>query len=454
MGVYKDEGMVDMFFRITVNNIRVSMLAFVMGLTASLGTIVVLIHNGIMLGTFQYFFYQEGLLMTSFLTIWIHGTIEISSIIIAGAAGIVLGNSILFPKTHSRLVSLQMGAYRALRILLGTVPLFVAAGLLESFVTRHTEWPTAIKAGIIILSAILILFMWVIYPWRYSKGRYVRQPLTLDINPTVAQELNHRSINRLSTVTTQTMVLLRAHFGWLMVYGLLPAWSLILAGSWMYYKFMFDDYTVSTSLMYYEYGGWESFVLYSVAIAYVVAISTIRIEQFHESKASILGFFKFNGIRVLLSVSLLWAAFYFLPDWWWLLVVAVIPIHFFLSWASDISHQKKSVFAKFGYYFSHSYNAWGHYIIILLVLGLLSFVLSALLYSTLSDFLTEFISWHDFGLADGYSSYWLINGISALLPLLLFMAGTYISVFLYYSVENRHYAADLNRRLENFGLSE
>ncbi|MEL7005973.1 MAG: stage II sporulation protein M, partial [Bacteroidota bacterium] len=81
MGVYSSMSQVSMFFTITFNNVRVSFMAFGGGLFFSIGAGLLLFYNGVMLGTFQQFFYQKGLLVFSFLSIWIHGTIEISSIV-------------------------------------------------------------------------------------------------------------------------------------------------------------------------------------------------------------------------------------------------------------------------------------------------------------------------------------------------------------------------------------
>lgn len=169
MAVYKSMGRGDMFFAITVNNIKVSFMAFSMGILLSLGTGFVLLQNGIMLGAFQYFFYQQGFLWSSFLTIWIHGTIEIASIIIAGAAGLVIGNSILFPGTYPRMYSFVKGARRGLKIVIGLVPLFMMAGFLESFVTRLTDWHWLLRLGIILASAYFVLYYFVIYPQKLQK---------------------------------------------------------------------------------------------------------------------------------------------------------------------------------------------------------------------------------------------------------------------------------------------
>ena len=168
MAVYKSMHQSDMFFAITFNNVRVSFLAFAMGLLISVGTGFILFYNGVMLGVFQYFFYQKGLLLTSFLTIWIHGTLEISAIVLAGAAGLVMGNSLLFPGTFPRLESFRRGARRGLKMVIGLVPIFVVAGFLESFITRQTEWPTLIKLAIIGGSAFFIIYYFVIYPTKHS----------------------------------------------------------------------------------------------------------------------------------------------------------------------------------------------------------------------------------------------------------------------------------------------
>ena len=72
----------NMFLGITINNIRVSLMAFVLGIFLGIGTLFLIMRNAIMLGAFQYFFYDKGVLWESVRTIWIHGTIEISVIII------------------------------------------------------------------------------------------------------------------------------------------------------------------------------------------------------------------------------------------------------------------------------------------------------------------------------------------------------------------------------------
>jgi uncharacterized membrane protein SpoIIM required for sporulation len=168
LAIYGSQDELNMFFSITVNNIRVSFIVFVMGIFFSVGSGYFLITNGIMVGVFQYFCYQHGFLATSLLTIWLHGTLEISSIVIAGCAGLVMGNSLIFPKTFTRLASFKKGAKQGLKIIIGLVPLFITAGFIESFLTRRHLglWPSLM---IIIPSGLFIMWYFVIYPIQLNK---------------------------------------------------------------------------------------------------------------------------------------------------------------------------------------------------------------------------------------------------------------------------------------------
>jgi len=168
-GVYKDMNPVFMFLAIMMNNIYVSFRIFVYGIFLGGGTLMDLFTNGIMLGSFQYFFFSKGLGWASVLVIWIHGTLEISAIIISGGAGLLLAKGILFPGTYSRMVSLRLAALKGIKIMVGLVPVFMAAAFLESFVTRHDHMPLFLSLLILLLSLFFILYYFVFYPRRLSK---------------------------------------------------------------------------------------------------------------------------------------------------------------------------------------------------------------------------------------------------------------------------------------------
>ena len=107
VAIYKSGSNWGSAFGITLNNLYVGMQSFIYGVFGGLGTGLVLLYNGIMVGAFQFFFYKEGVLWESMRGIWIHGSMEIFAIVIEGAAGLILGASILFPKTYSRLTSFR-----------------------------------------------------------------------------------------------------------------------------------------------------------------------------------------------------------------------------------------------------------------------------------------------------------------------------------------------------------
>ena len=135
----------------------------------SVGTLYIMMRNGIMLGSFLYFFYDNDLLWESTRTIWIHGTIEISVIVIASCAGMVLGNGLLFPGTYTRLDSFKRSFKAGLKIMVSTIPFFIVAGFLEGFVTRHTEMPDWLALLIIAASLFSILYYYVYYPIKLTK---------------------------------------------------------------------------------------------------------------------------------------------------------------------------------------------------------------------------------------------------------------------------------------------
>jgi len=171
--IYKSGSMVGSFLGITVNNIRVAFLAYALGVITSIGTAYVLFSNGIMLGAFMTFFYTKGVLFEASKSVWLHGTIEISVIIIAGCAGMVMGNSILFPKTYSRRVSFMKGAKDGLKIVVSTIPFFIIAGFIEGFITRYSNMPVWLAMLIIFSSLGLIIFYYIIYP-NLLKKTYAR----------------------------------------------------------------------------------------------------------------------------------------------------------------------------------------------------------------------------------------------------------------------------------------
>ncbi|PIQ47898.1 MAG: hypothetical protein COW03_13220 [Cytophagales bacterium CG12_big_fil_rev_8_21_14_0_65_40_12] len=170
LAVYGRGGQMDTFFAITFNNVRVSFLAFAAGLLVSVGTGYLLFQNGVMVGCFFTFLGQQGYLNEAFKVVMLHGTLELSAIVLAGGAGFVMGNSILFPGTYSRMASFKRGAIEGLKIVMGLMPVFILAGFIEGFFTRFTNMPIAISLFVITGSAAFIIYYYIFYPIKVANA--------------------------------------------------------------------------------------------------------------------------------------------------------------------------------------------------------------------------------------------------------------------------------------------
>lgn len=169
LAVYHNGSAIVDFIVITFNNIKVGFIAFVSGILTPIFPIFMLFNNGEMIGSFDGFLIQQGVGARANSILWIHGVFEIFVIIVCGAAGIILGKSVLFPNTFTRLQSVQKGFGDGMKICFSTVPFFICAGFLESFVTRYSLMPIPIAIGIIIISLCIIVFYYIIYPKKLHK---------------------------------------------------------------------------------------------------------------------------------------------------------------------------------------------------------------------------------------------------------------------------------------------
>jgi uncharacterized membrane protein SpoIIM required for sporulation len=157
------------FASIFINNVMVSLKEFAGGILLGIPTVLGLMYNSVMVGAFEYMFYSKGLINDSLLTILIHGTIELSTFVIAAASGLVLAKSWIFPGTKSRLAALKQGAKEGVIIAMSNVPMLFIAAIFEGFITRHSDMPIALKLFIITISLCLVVGYFVIYPLKLMK---------------------------------------------------------------------------------------------------------------------------------------------------------------------------------------------------------------------------------------------------------------------------------------------
>jgi uncharacterized membrane protein SpoIIM required for sporulation len=236
MAVYKDARATGMTTRIAVNNLFVAFQTAIMGVAASIGTIFILLYNGIMVGAFQYFFIEKGVFWESFLTIWIHGTLEISAIIIAGAAGLVAGSGLLFPGTYTRGQAFQISVRRGMKMFFGIVPIIALAAFFEGFFTRYTETPDFVRAAFILVSLGFVLWYFVWLPRHKAKTGGFSEPLRdKEIPPTREHAVDFIAIKSVGEILSDAFTALRRHpkttlWGLLGTTTLFAAWAFSLSG--------------------------------------------------------------------------------------------------------------------------------------------------------------------------------------------------------------------------------
>lgn len=170
IGVYESGSNWGSTLYIIQNNITVGLKLYIYGLFAGIGTVLFAMFNSIMVGSFQYFFVTQGVLGQSARGIWVHGVFEIFSMVIETMAGLVLGASILFPKTFSRLNSFKVGFKDSFKIFLSTVPFTIVAGILEGYVTRYAlKMNLGINLFIIFGTLFIISYYYIYYPFIVNK---------------------------------------------------------------------------------------------------------------------------------------------------------------------------------------------------------------------------------------------------------------------------------------------
>jgi uncharacterized membrane protein SpoIIM required for sporulation len=169
-GVYQDSNSFIMFIRIMVNNILVSFIYFFRGIALGIPSLVSLGKESIRLGAFEYMFYAKGLGGQAVTTVLIHGLLELTAIIIACAAGVIMGISFLFPGTNRRIDAFRDGTKDGIKMIIGLIPVFVIAAFYEGFVTRYYKMPLVLNLLLLLSSAFFIFWYFVIYPSRVTKN--------------------------------------------------------------------------------------------------------------------------------------------------------------------------------------------------------------------------------------------------------------------------------------------
>lgn len=161
---YSSDPAVQFTTEVTFNNIRVSVLAFAAGVAACVGAAALMVFNGLNVGVAAGLFYAAGEAPRFWGLILPHGLLEITAVVLAGAAGLRLGWTLIDPGDMTRSQALAAEGRRSVTVIIGLVLAFVAAGLIEGFITG-SSLPTPVRVGV--GAAVWATFL--TYLWRFGR---------------------------------------------------------------------------------------------------------------------------------------------------------------------------------------------------------------------------------------------------------------------------------------------
>lgn len=464
MSVYGNNGgEMYSFISIAQNNLRVTLMAFVLGIFFSVGSAVYMFFNGIMVGAFQWFFKVRGLLLTSFLTIWVHGAFEISGIVIAGAAGITLGNGFMFPGTLTRMQSLSIAAKRGVKVIIGLFPIILFAAFIEGFATRHTEWPDLVKGGIIFLSFSTMVFYFVLYPYIVAKkhnfsGKVSEKPTFVE-----KKTFELYKVRSLGGVFTDTFVFYRKFFHYFSKVYWITFPATIAYVTWFFYQHpyggtinnWYENMSISFGMSNSAFR-WESFsvltFLFSLNVVSIFFAFTLADKQktpTHFSKAYFTYVLKniwrvlpvIGSVLLLLKVDL------------WIIFLACFLMPFVLSLSFPGAFENRKLFTGIGRGLSIGKRGWasglGVFFVFLFILGLIFFFA----FGPIQDLIKMVLDWFLVSTTDDY--FLIMNIVEACLYMLI--ANLIVPLFfiafniLYLSTVEKEEAYGLFEKLKRFG---
>lgn len=141
---------------IIANNVQVTFAAFAFGLTAGVGTLLLLLTNGVALGGVMGLYASKGIATLLIKFVAPHGVLELSAICIAGGAGLLLAAALLLPGERTRRRALVENGQRAIRMIGVSCVLLIVAGTLEGFVSPIPSWSLGAKLAVSAGTAVLL----------------------------------------------------------------------------------------------------------------------------------------------------------------------------------------------------------------------------------------------------------------------------------------------------------
>ena len=143
---------------IMTNNMSVGFTTFALGITGGIGTIYMMAFNGLLMGVIGMACWFSGMSLQLWSFVAPHGVLELPAIFIAGGAGLRIAQGLLFPGILPRRESLSRSGLEAVKLLLGTIPILIIAGLIEAFVS-----PTAMAMSLKFSMAAALFVLLAVY---------------------------------------------------------------------------------------------------------------------------------------------------------------------------------------------------------------------------------------------------------------------------------------------------
>lgn len=400
MAVYKSQSELRTFLPILYNNLKVDFLTFFSGIFMAIGSLVIMIVNGVMVGVFQYFFIERGLFWESFLGIWTHGALEISAIILSGGAGLTLGKGLLFPGTHSRFRAFKLSGMNGLKLIMGVAPITLLAAFIEGFLTRHTDIPDVIRFLFILLSFAFIFAYFYFYPRRVAKQQlHKNQETEKSLIYKAPVEFDASEIYPTAKIMTETFRLFFKSFGFfgrfLLFIPMLSAFLVAYNPLNLFHNYDTTNFTINDFFNYSEYPflGLLAILLFGT----LLLVSLAHLKQHVVSKSTDGNTLASpqlipSGLTVLLSFSLFAFIIYTDVDFTFAAAHIVFPLLIFMCCVSH--YQNLSFYESISYGQSLLMQSWSKFIVAAGVFVVLSLVLySTTIYGLRLLFIQDALVW-------------------------------------------------------------
>ncbi len=401
MAVYKERGAFGMSMGITLNNLMVAFITFIFGALFGVGTLIILISNAIMVGTFQYFFIERDLFAESFLTIWIHGTLEISAIIIAGAAGLTMGQGLVFPGTYTRLKAFQRSARRGLKIMIGISPIIILAGFIEGYLTRFTETPDFVRGLFIGICFLFIVVYFVWYPVRKARAGFKSPLKDTEIPPDKNHKLRVDTIKSSGEIFADVFAIFRDHYSKVFLLALVTSSLYCLLAFLTAWKlpteiFSFPNETFGSIRVVEQFFVNENALFLPLVSILVMGLLTLFGQHFVlrsinpsltlSRKAGIAYLGKFLIALMVMQVIIMTS------DWYTLLIlVFVFPLPILYNFIAQV--ENNDIGTTFRRMIFLIRNNYGRILGLFILLMLLSLFFFLIVDSSLVEFFFRYISW-------------------------------------------------------------